>query len=324
MKVIARCSAKRITARKGIGKMGKNFSKLTKVQQENILMLDILKLLQQYGGSLTRDEINQRLPNIDERITPEYINFEKKTKSGGTNRPFVWSRNFAIKHLGLADFLTYQRAQPVTLTHKGISFNVSNFDAERDVRSISEPKMKELSEQNKVRKAAKQSKNFNIDVLDEEDENVDFKTKLLESISKMPPIKFEQLCRKILNKMDVEIDKNIGVQYVADGGIDGFGYYVGDDFRTVRIAIQAKRWQGPVGAPEIQKFIGAISNFDAEYGVFITNSYFTASAKEAARKGRHTVTLIDQDKLVKLICKLEIGVKSVTTYKMIDDIYFDN
>ncbi len=269
--------------------MSNNFSSLTRMQQENILMLDVLKLLQQYGGSLTRDEINQKLPDIDEKITPEYIIFERKTKSGGTNRPFTWSRNFAIKHLGLAGFLTYQRARPITLTHKGISFDTSNFDAKRDVRSISEPRMKELSEQNKVRKAAKQSKNFNTDALDEEDEDVDFKTKLLKSISKMPPIKFEQLCRKILNKMDVEIDKNLGIKYTADGGIDGFGYYIGDDFRTVRIAIQAKRWQGPVGAPEIQKFIGAVSNFDAEYGVFITNSYFTTSAKEAARKGRHSI-----------------------------------
>ncbi len=301
-----------------------NFSSLPKIQQENILMLDILQLLQQCGGSLTRDEINQKLPDIDENITPEYINFEKKTKSGSMNNPFAWSRNFAIKHLGLAGFLTYQRAQPIILTHKGISFNTSNFDAARDVRSISEPKMKELSVKNKARKAAKQNKNFNADVLYEEDESMDFRTKLLKSISKMSPIKFEQLCRKILNKMNVEIDKNLGVQYVADGGIDGFGYYIGDDLRTVRIAIQVKRWQGPVGAPEIQKFIGAVSNFDAEYGVFITNSYFTASAKEVARKGRHTITLIDQDKLVKLICELKIGVEPVTTYRMIDDIYFDN
>lgn len=74
-------------------------------------MLDILRLLQQYGGSFTRDEINQKLPDIDENITPEYINFEKKTRSGSIDNPFAWSRNFAIKHLGLAGFLTYQLAQ---------------------------------------------------------------------------------------------------------------------------------------------------------------------------------------------------------------------
>ena len=73
----------------------------------------------------------------------------------------------------------------------------------------------------------------------------------------MNPRKFEFFCRGLLTKMGVDVDDEKGAQYVADGGIDGFGYVRSDDYRTTRVALQAKRWQGKVSAPEIDKFRGA-------------------------------------------------------------------
>ena len=53
-------------------------------------------------------------------------------------------------------------------------------------------------------------------------------------------------------------DDNIGVKYVGDGGLDGFGHITSDDFRTTRVALQAKRWDGKVSAPEIDKYCGVM------------------------------------------------------------------
>jgi restriction system protein len=63
--------------------------------------------------------------------------------------------------------------------------------------------------------------------------------------------------------------------------------------------IQAKRWQNPVGRPEIQKFVGALVGKRAKKGVFITTSTFTKEAIAYAESIENKVVLIDGYQLVK-------------------------
>lgn len=95
---------------------------------------------------------------------------------------------------------------------------------------------------------------------------------------------FEQFSRALLTKMGVQFT-NKGVKISNDGGIDGYGYHIDeDDFRTTRVVIQYKRFNvNSVGEPEINQFLGAMNKYQADYGVFITNSRFTNQAREAAR-----------------------------------------
>ena len=151
-----------------------------------------------------------------------------------------------------------------------------------------------------------------------DDYNEAFKRKLLAAINKMSPKKFELFSRALLNKMGVEFTE-IGTQISNDGGIDGYGYCRTDDFRTSRVVIQCKRWQGNVGAPEVDQFLGAMNKFQADYGIFITNSRYTAAAREAARAGT-PITLIDGDELVRLVKKYQLYIYPVTTYEL-DDFY---
>lgn len=134
----------------------------------------------------------------------------------------------------------------------------------------------------------------------------------------MSPKKFELFSRILLKKMGVEFTE-IGVQVSNDGGIDGYGYHHdSSDFRTTRVVIQCKRYNtGPVSEPEINQFLGAMSKFNADYGVFITNSRFTKAAKTAALQG-HPITLIDGNDLVDLVKKYEIYIKPITTYELLD------
>ena len=143
-----------------------------------------------------------------------------------------------------------------------------------------------------------------------------WKAELLAALAKMPPQKFEIFSRGLLIHMGVDLDDNIGVRYVGDGGLDGFGYITSDDFRTTRVALQTKRWDGKVSAPEIDKFRGAMDKYNAEYGIFITTSDFTREAMKTAKAGTRIITLINGDKLCDLVAKYQYYVEPVTTYKL--------
>lgn len=71
--------------------------------------------------------------------------------------------------------------------------------------------------------------------------------------------------------------------------------YTSDDFRITRVALQAKRWEGKVPTPEIDKFRGSMDKYNAEYGIFITTSDFTRDVIKTARVGTRIITLINVD-----------------------------
>ena len=66
----------------------------------------------------------------------------------------------------------------------------------------------------------------------------------------------------------------------GDEGIDGI---INEDRLGLDVIyIQAKRWQGTVSRPEIQKFVGALQGQKARKGIFITTSAFSKQAQEYA------------------------------------------
>lgn len=178
------------------------------------------------------------------------------------------------------------------------------------------------------RKSAKNKEKNSVMPKEIEDENSinaddildDVKVKLQSAIANMSPKKFEQFSRALLTKMGVQFTDK-GIKISNDGGIDGYGYHTDDDdFRTTRVVIQCKRYNtAPVSEPDINQFLGAMNKFQADYGVFITNSRFTNAAREAAREGT-PITLIDGNDLVRLVIKYELYITPVTTY-VLDDFY---
>lgn len=90
------------------------------------------------------------------------------------------------------------------------------------------------------------------------------------------------------------------------------------------IYLQAKKWDGNVGRPEIQKFVGALHGKRAKKGVFITTGSFSAEAKEYASGIDAKVVLIDGQQLASLMIDFNLGVSLVTAYevKQIDSDYF--
>jgi restriction system protein len=108
----------------------------------------------------------------------------------------------------------------------------------------------------------------------------------------------------------------------GDGGIDGI---INEDKLGLDVIyIQAKRWEGTVGRPEIQKFAGALMGKKAKKGIFITTSAFTAEAEQYAKDIDSRLILIDGERLAKLMIEHNVGVSVAQTYeiKKVDSDYF--
>ena len=90
------------------------------------------------------------------------------------------------------------------------------------------------------------------------------------------------------------------------------------------IYLQAKRWDGTVGRPEIQKFVGALHGKRAKKGVFITTGKFSEEALDYVRTIDPKVILIDGRLLANYMIDVNLGVSNTTVYeiKKIDSDYF--
>nr|MBA3334907.1 restriction endonuclease [Acidobacteriota bacterium] len=108
----------------------------------------------------------------------------------------------------------------------------------------------------------------------------------------------------------------------GDGGIDGI---INEDRLGLDVIyLQAKRWEGNVSRPEIQKFAGALQGKRARKGVFITTSDFTKEAREYVAMIDSKIILIDGEELAEMMIDYNVGVSVATTYeiKRIDSDYF--
>ena len=149
---------------------------------------------------------------------------------------------------------------------------------------------------------------------------------LLTRILGCSPTFFEQLVVELLVKMGYggsRRDAGERIGQSGDGGIDGI--IKEDRLGLDTIFIQAKRWQGSVGRPEIQKFVGALQGQRAKKGVFITTSSYTADAADYATRIDTKVVLIDGQQLAGLMIDFDVGVASAASYvvKRIDSDYFE-
>ncbi|VUD55028.1 unnamed protein product [Burkholderia pseudomallei] len=149
---------------------------------------------------------------------------------------------------------------------------------------------------------------------------------MLDQVKSSTPSFFERLVIDLLVAMGYggsRQDAGSVIGRSGDGGIDGT--IKEDKLGLDVIYVQAKKWEGTVGRPEIQKFAGALQGQRANKGVFITTSAFTREAKEYAGVIASKIILVDGDELVKLMVDHNVGVSTVSTFhvKKVDSDYFE-
>lgn len=148
---------------------------------------------------------------------------------------------------------------------------------------------------------------------------------LLEQVKSCSPAFFEVLVVELLLKMGygrnrAEAGKAIGKS--GDEGIDGI--ISEDRLGLEAIYLQAKRWAGTVGRPEIQKFVGALHGKRARKGVFITTGTFSSDARDYVSHIDPRVVLIDGPQLTEYMIEHNLGVsiKEIYEVKKIDTDFF--
>jgi Restriction endonuclease len=149
---------------------------------------------------------------------------------------------------------------------------------------------------------------------------------LLRKIENSSPKFFEKLVIDLLLKMGYGGSEKEMAEVVGKSGDEGIDGTIKEDKLGLDVIyIQAKRWEGPVGRPEIQKFVGALAGKKAKKGVFFTTSTFTDEAKDYVSHLEQKVVLIDGNKLADLMIKYNVGVsvERVIEIKRIDSDYFE-
>ncbi len=148
---------------------------------------------------------------------------------------------------------------------------------------------------------------------------------LLQAVKDGSPAFFESLVVDLLVKMGyggTRKDAGEAIGGNDDEGIDGT--IKEDRLGLDVIYLQAKRWEGAVGRPEVQKFAGALQGQKAKKGVFLTTSRFTQGAQDYVRHLDSKIILIDGRRLTELMIDFGVGVTTVQTYelKSVDSDYF--
>lgn len=150
------------------------------------------------------------------------------------------------------------------------------------------------------------------------------------NLMELTPDAFERLIPFVVKALGYGTDREDNLrptQRSGDKGIDGIVWQ--DALGFDRVYLQAKRYAegNNVGAPEVQAFSGALGQFRATKGIFITTSTFTPAARAVARDTAHyTLILIDGQRLASLMFEYGVGVQVDRTVvvKKLDQDFFDS
>jgi len=148
---------------------------------------------------------------------------------------------------------------------------------------------------------------------------------ILQTIKNCSPSFFERLVVDVLVKMGYGGTRKDAGKAIGRSGDDGIDGIINEDRLGLDVVyIQAKKWDNPVGRPEIQKFAGALQGQRARKGIFITTSTFTKEAQEFASRIDSKITLIDGETLSQLMIDYNVGVNTLAAYelKRLDSDYF--
>jgi restriction system protein len=156
----------------------------------------------------------------------------------------------------------------------------------------------------------------------------DLAEEILSKILAGPPAFFEQVVVNLVTAMGyggsvADAGKALGQS--GDGGVDGV---INEDTLGLdRIYVQAKRYKdgNVVGPGAIRDFFGALDQFKAGKGLFVTTSTFSSSAVNTADGLSKRIVLVDGALLAKLMIQYDVGcrVEETMAIKRIDEDFFD-
>ena len=263
----------------------------------------LLDALRGLGGSAKVDEAVDRVA-IDLKISDDVLN--ETLPSGGSRfrNQVAWARFYLVRE-GLLDSSKHGVWR---LTEKGFKTSLKQEEA----RKIFLKWVKIFQEQRK-------QKEENELVAEKVAEGTgavskDYRQEVLEILLALPPAGFERLSQRLLR--EAGFTQVVVTGQSGDGGIDGYGILQVNPLVSFKVLFQCKRYAKSVSPSHVRDFRGAMSG-RADKGIVITTGTFSAEARrEATRDGAPPIELIDGEKLLDMLEKLELGLRAVSTFEV--------
>lgn len=251
--------------------------------------------------NLTEDELKQLLPSGQQRV------FDNRV---------AWAR----AHMKMAGLLENARRGIFHITTRGkevLSQNLTGLHLHF---------LRQYPEYQEAREKPKDSLPLKEEEIQTPEEQIEqayellrenLSSELLFQLKTASPAFFEKVVVDVLVKMGYGgslKDAGRAIGRSGDEGIDGI---INEDRLGLdSIYIQAKKWDGTISRPEIQKFAGALQGKRARKGVFITTSDFSAGAKEFVSNIESKIILIDGKQLTNLMIEYGVGVSNEAVYEL--------
>ena len=153
----------------------------------------------------------------------------------------------------------------------------------------------------------------------------DMAAELLQRVKSCSAQFFERLVVEVLLKMGYGGSRREAGEAIGRAGDEGIDGIINEDRLGLDVIyLQAKKWEGAVGRPEIQKFVGALHGKRARKGIFITTGAFSSEAVQYVATIDPKVVLIDGEQLAEIMIDFNVGVSPIASYeiKRIDSDYF--
>ena len=153
----------------------------------------------------------------------------------------------------------------------------------------------------------------------------DLAGEIITHIKSNTPAFFENLVIDLMLALGYGGSRADAGQSIGQSGDEGIDGIIKEDRLGLDVIyLQAKRWEGTVGRPEIQKFVGALHGKRAKKGVFITTGKFSGEAHDYVKSIDPKVILIDGNTLAHYMIDYNLGASTSATYeiKRIDSDYF--
>lgn len=283
-------------------------------------LLDLASDGKEHSMQEARDFIGKAM-KLSESETKELL--PSGIQSKFDNR-VAWAKSYFVQ----AKVLESPRRGHFRITPRGVELHKKNHKR-IDVRILKQ--YPEFVEFHKARTAKEEEPESQTETPEESLEKAyvsirsDLAGQIVERITSNSPQFFERLVVDLMVALGyggsrADAGKSIGGS--GDEGIDGI--IKEDRLGLDLVYLQAKRWDGTVGRPEVQKFVGALHGKRAKKGVFITTGKFSDDARKYVETIDPKVILIDGRMLAELMIDHGLGTTTTASYQIrrIDSDYF--